>query len=48
MVLLDSSGKTEPLVTTPGNYTEPAFSPDGKRLTLTMDTGESLSPKQVK
>jgi eukaryotic-like serine/threonine-protein kinase len=39
IVLLDSSGKTEPLVTTPGNYTAPAFSSDGKRLALTTDTG---------
>jgi eukaryotic-like serine/threonine-protein kinase len=39
MVLLDSSGKTEPLVTTPGDYTAPAFSGDGKRLALMMDSG---------
>jgi serine/threonine-protein kinase len=37
---LDSSGKTELLVTTPGNYSWPQFSPDGKRLALTVDTGK--------
>ncbi len=37
VVLMDSSGKTEPLVTTPGNYSWPRFSPDGKRLALQAD-----------
>jgi serine/threonine-protein kinase len=40
VVLMDSSGKTEPLVTTPGNYSSPQFSPDGKRLALDVDTGK--------
>ncbi|MGD1097706.1 MAG: protein kinase, partial [Bryobacteraceae bacterium] len=40
IVWMDSSGKTEPLVTTPGNYSFPRFSPDGTRLALTVDTGK--------
>ena len=40
IVWMDSSGKTEPLVTTPGNYSFPQFSPDGKRLALAVDTGK--------
>ena len=40
VVLMDSSGKTEPLVTTPGNAFDPHFSPDGKRLALGVDTGK--------
>jgi Tol biopolymer transport system component/predicted Ser/Thr protein kinase len=40
VVLMDSSGKTEPLVTTPGDYSSPQFSPDGKRLALDVDTGK--------
>jgi serine/threonine-protein kinase len=40
VVLLDSTGKTEPLVTTPDSYDSPAFSPDGKRLALNVDTGK--------
>ena len=31
---LDNSGKTQPLITTPGLYIEPRFSPDGQRLAL--------------
>jgi Tol biopolymer transport system component len=31
---LDNSGKTQPLITTPGLYIEPRFSPDGHRLAL--------------
>ncbi len=31
---LDKSGKTKPLITTPGLYIEPRFSPDGQRLAL--------------
>ena len=34
VVWLDSFGKTQPLVTTPGVYSSPRFSPDGKRLAL--------------
>jgi serine/threonine-protein kinase len=37
---MDSSGKTEPLITTPDNYSWPRFSPDGKRLALNVDTGK--------
>ena len=40
VVWMDSSGKTEPLVAAPGNYTWPSFSPDGKRLALAVDTGK--------
>ena len=40
IVWMDSSGKTEPLVTTPGKYFGPRFSPDGKRLALDEDTGK--------
>ncbi len=40
VVFMDSSGKTEPLITTPGTYLSPRFSPDGKRLALTVDTGK--------
>jgi Tol biopolymer transport system component len=36
---LDSSGKTEPLVATPGNYGDPSFSPDGQRLALINGPG---------
>jgi Tol biopolymer transport system component/predicted Ser/Thr protein kinase len=34
IVWLDSSGKTEPLVATPGSYGDPRFSPDGQRLAV--------------
>jgi len=34
IVWLDSSGKTQPLLTTPGLYFNPRFSPDGRRLAL--------------
>jgi serine/threonine-protein kinase len=40
VVTLDSSGKTEPLVPTPGNYFTPRFSPDGKRLALSITAGK--------
>ena len=40
VVWLESSGKTEPLVTTPGTYSWPRFSPDGKRLAFTNDSGK--------
>jgi serine/threonine-protein kinase len=32
---LEQSGRTEPLLQTPGNYQAPRFSPDGNRLVLT-------------
>jgi DNA-binding winged helix-turn-helix (wHTH) protein/Tol biopolymer transport system component len=35
IMLLDSSGKIEPLVTTAGVYGNPRFSPDGQRLAVT-------------
>jgi serine/threonine-protein kinase len=35
---LDSTGKMEPLVATPGAYVFPRFSPDGRRLVLGMNT----------
>ena len=38
VVWLDSSGKMQPLITTPGAYMMPRFSPDGRRLALAMNT----------
>jgi len=38
VVWLDSSGKTEALNAHPGFYSQPRFSPDGRRLALTMRT----------
>src|SRR5437879_8794052 len=38
---LDSSGKTKPLLTTPGNYAFPRFSPDGRRLALTRSANDN-------
>jgi Tol biopolymer transport system component/predicted Ser/Thr protein kinase len=35
---LDSSGKNQPLVATPGIYNSPRFSPDGQRLALAMSS----------
>jgi serine/threonine-protein kinase len=35
---LDSSGKMQPLIATPGAYVFPRFSPDGRRLALGMNT----------
>ena len=35
---LDSSGKMQPLLATPGTYAFPRFSPDGHRLALIMST----------
>jgi serine/threonine-protein kinase len=40
VVTLDSSGKTEPLVPELGNYFMPRFSPDGKRLALSVTAGK--------
>ena len=37
--LLDSFGKTQPLIPTPGFYLEPRFSPDGQRLALVQISG---------
>ena len=31
---LDSSGKMQPMIATPGEYTHPRFSPDGRKLTF--------------
>jgi len=36
---LDSSGRMQPLISTPGVYATPRFSPDGQRLALTVSTG---------
>ena len=36
---LDHSGKTKPLIATPGFYLEPRFSPDGQRLALAQISG---------
>ena len=35
VVWLDSSGRMQPLIATPGVYATPQFSPDGRRLALT-------------
>ena len=35
---LDSSGKMQPLIATPGFYGVPRFSPDGRRLALAIST----------
>jgi Tol biopolymer transport system component len=40
VVWLDSSGKTAPLVATPGVYHTPRFSPDGQQLALSMDSAK--------
>lgn len=37
---LDGTGKTQPLHPTPGLYASPKFSPDGKRLAFSMDSGQ--------
>jgi len=37
---MDREGKFQPLRETPGNYHNPAFSPDGKRLALEIDDGK--------
>jgi Tol biopolymer transport system component/predicted Ser/Thr protein kinase len=44
VVWLDRSGKTQPLIATPGIYYHPRFSPDGKRLALAVrsDKGTDL------
>jgi len=38
VVWMDSSGKTQPLLATPGHYAFPRFSPDGRRLALTRSS----------
>jgi serine/threonine-protein kinase len=40
VVWLDSAGKTQSLYATPGNYYSPRFSPDGKRLALSLGTND--------
>ena len=37
---MDREGKFQPLRQTPGNYSNPAFSPDGKRLALEISDGK--------
>ncbi len=37
---MDSSGKTEPLLAKPGNYTSPRFSPGGNWLALSMNSSK--------
>jgi serine/threonine-protein kinase len=39
IVWLDGSGKTKPLLATPGVYQSPRFSPDGQRLALMVTNG---------
>jgi len=41
VVWLDSSGKTQPLLATPGVYLTPRFSPDGQRLALAVGAGRA-------
>jgi serine/threonine-protein kinase len=41
VVWLDSSGKTQPLLATPGVYFNPRFSPDGQRLALAVGAGRA-------
>jgi serine/threonine-protein kinase len=41
VVWLHSSGKTEPLIGTPGFYNTPRFSPDGTRLAFSVSDGKS-------
>jgi serine/threonine-protein kinase len=43
VVWLDSSGKMSPLIATPSLYGEPRFSPDGRRLALTMTTSSGTN-----
>jgi serine/threonine-protein kinase len=45
VVWLDSSGKMQPLIATPGAYQNPRFSPDGRRLAMTVatSTGSDIS-----
>jgi len=38
VVWLDSSGKTQPLLSTPGIYSNPRLSPDGRRLALVVSS----------
>ena len=40
---LDSSGKTEPLSSTPGDYLEPVLAPDGKRIALALSDEGGVS-----
>ncbi len=42
VVWLDSSGKTQPLVVTLGEYLTPRFSPDGTRLALAIRSGKGI------
>ena len=37
---MDSAGKTTPILATPGAYSAPALSPDGKRLAYTLQSGK--------
>jgi Tol biopolymer transport system component len=37
---MDASGQTKPLQSTPGLYSFPKFSPDGKRLAFSLDDGQ--------
>jgi serine/threonine-protein kinase len=42
VVWLDGTGKMQSLVATPGVYVLPRFSPDGRRLALTMSTSSGM------
>lgn len=39
---MDSTGKTQPLISTPARYADPRFSPDGKRLAVALGSGPSV------
>ena len=40
--LLDNSGKMQPLIAAPGTYYNPAFSPDGRRLALDVNSSKGV------
>jgi serine/threonine-protein kinase len=45
---LDNAGRTQPLESSPGLYTRPQFSPDGKRLAFYRDDGQGHTDIFVK
>jgi serine/threonine-protein kinase len=42
LVLLDSAGKTQPLLSEPAEYYSPRFSPDGQKLAFYMNAAQGL------